>query len=110
MTNTPSWDKVKSVVAKFWSVMVDKLNRETRLEDDLGITGDDAIAFFDAFYNEFEVDLKSLDLRKYFGSEGFGLINFTGILGKRGIKRSAHEINLGDLENTLVVRKWIDPE
>ena len=109
MTNTSSLDKVKSFVSKFWSVKVDKLNRETRLEDDLGITGDDAIEFFDAFYEEFKVDLKTLNISKYFGSEGFGLINLSWLLGKKGVKRSAYEITLRDLENTLEAGKWIDP-
>ena len=103
-------ERIKLFISKYWSVPVDKLNRDTKIEDDLGITGDDAIEFFDKFSKEFSIDLSDLDLHRYFESEGVGLINFSWLLGKRRkVKRSLHEITIADLENTLKKGKWIDP-
>ncbi len=102
-------ERIKSFISKYWSVPVGKLNQNTKLEDDLGITGDDAVEFFDKFSTEFNIDLSDLDLHKYFESEGVGLLNFSWLLGKRRkVKRSLHEITIADLENTLKVGKWID--
>lgn len=112
MNNTENtfWEMVQSFVSSFWGVKVDRLKKETRLEGDLGITGDDAIEFFDAFHEEFKVDLKDLDLRKYFGGEGFGLINLSWLLGQKQVKRLPYEITLGDLEKVLEIGKWVDPK
>ena len=103
--------RVKKFVSKFWSVSEDKLDRQTKLEDDLGITRDDSIESFDLFPSKFEVDLTELNLKKYFENEGVGLINFSWIFGKRKTdKRSLHEITLADLENTLTNGKWVEPQ
>ena len=108
MTNDTEIAKV--FISKYWSIPVNKLNRETKLEDDLGITGDDAVDFFDKFSKEFNVDLSALDLQRYFESEGVGLINFSWLFGKRKkVKRSLHEITIADLERAIEFGKWIDP-
>jgi len=108
MTN--NIERVKLFVSKYWSVPLKKLSQNTKLEDDLGITGDDAAEFFNLFSTEFNVDLTDLNLQKYFESEGIGLLNFSWLLGKRRkVKRSLHEITIADLENTLEHSKWIDP-
>ena len=101
---------IKLFISKYWSVPVNRLNHNTKLEDDLGITGDDAVEFFEKFSKEFNIDLSALDLRKYFESEGVGLINFSSIFGRqKKVKRSLHEITIADLENILKVGKWVDP-
>lgn len=101
---------IKVFVSKYWSVPVNRLSQETKLEDDLGITGDDAVDFFDKFSKEFNIDLSALDFRRYFESEGVGLINFSWLFGKRKkVKRSLHEITIADLANAFKIGKWIDP-
>jgi acyl carrier protein len=103
-------ETVIQFVSKYWSVSANNLSKDTRLEDDLGITGDDAVELFDKFSKEFHIDISDLDLRKYFESEGVGLINFSRIFGKQiKVKRSLHEITISDLVNTLKIGKWIDP-
>lgn len=102
-------DRVKEFISKYWSIPLAKLNSKSRLEDDLGITGDDAVEFFDLFSKEFEVDLRELELQKYFESEGVGLINLSWLIGKRRkVERSSHEITIEDLALVIKEKKWID--
>ena len=102
--------EIQSFISKYWSIPISKLNSNAKLEDDLDIIGDDAVEFFNKFAIEFKVDLSDLDLKKYFESEGVGLLNFSWFFGKRRkIKRSEHEITIADLENVLKNGKWIDP-
>lgn len=108
MTNDT--ERVKLFVSKYWSVPVNKINQNTKIEDDLGITGDDAAEFFNLFSKEFNVDLSSFELRKYFESEGVGLLNLSWVFGKRRkIERASHEITIADLVNALKHEKWVDP-
>lgn len=104
------FERIKLFISKHWSIPENKLDRNTKLEDDLGITGDDAVEFFDKFSKKFNIDISNLDLCKYFESEGVGLLNISWLFGKRRkVKRSLHEITIADLENTLKVGRWIDP-
>ena len=50
-----------------------RLVRTTRLERDLGITGDDAVEFLEAFVEKFNLDMSDFDMTKYFSGEGFML-------------------------------------
>lgn len=43
---------------------------QSTLFGDLGLDGDDAYEFFVAFREQFNVDLKNLDLDRHFGPEG----------------------------------------
>ncbi len=67
-----------------------------------------------AFKERFQVDLSTLDLRKYFNPEGFDPIGlnvlFAKIRGEKKPKMSATSITLGDLEKAVKMGKWIDPE
>jgi acyl carrier protein len=47
---------------------------DTRLEKDLGITGDDATEFLIAFGKKFNVDVSNFMAADYFGDEGFDII------------------------------------
>jgi acyl carrier protein len=53
----------------------ERLSLESSLNDDLDIDGDDAIEFFEAFTEKFNVDLTELgeDWSLYFAPEGFSL-------------------------------------
>lgn len=42
----------------------------TRIEEDLGVTGDDADELMAAFAREFDVDLTGLRFHRHFGPEG----------------------------------------
>lgn len=56
-------------IASYWNEPLDNISNETRIEDDLGITGDDAIEFMEEFQNEFNVDLNTFEFDKHFGPE-----------------------------------------
>lgn len=47
------------------------LHGATTIEDDLGITGDDAAEFMEKFFDVFGVDASGFDFGRYFHDEGF---------------------------------------
>jgi hypothetical protein len=63
--------RVKHVVAEMTCMDPSDIFLGMTLEDDLGITGDDASDLFEEFVKAFpDVDLSGLDLDRYFGPEG----------------------------------------
>jgi hypothetical protein len=54
-TNLP--DRVRRFVCDLWCQSPHRLRADTRLEEDLGMTGDDAAEFPGAFTEAFDVDL-----------------------------------------------------
>lgn len=76
--------------------------RDTALEKDLGISGDDAVDFLLDFSKKFNIDMSKFDIRKYFFPEGdFMLpIILRLITGKKREKIS--ELKLGDLEKAII--------
>lgn len=52
------------------------IQRETRIEQDLKITGEDAIEFIVAFGKEFNVDVSNFMAEEYFEPEGMCLFSF----------------------------------
>ena len=67
--NTDLLEQVKSFVAEFSSVSRDRIVAETRVNDDLGIDGDDGEEFLEAFCARFGVDSNVFPPDKYFGPE-----------------------------------------
>jgi hypothetical protein len=65
-------DRLIEFVAKQTGFPQDRLSGETTLAGDLGIAGDDAHAFFEAFITEFNLDRESfrqVQLKEHFGPE-----------------------------------------
>src|SRR4051794_19964564 len=69
-------DRVRNFVREFWLEEICDLRCDTRLEEDLGMTGLDASEFLEAFSAEFEVDLAGLEFHKHFGPECGGPMRF----------------------------------
>ncbi len=46
---------------------IDRIDAATRLREDLGLDGYDAIEFFKGFSRKFDADLSKMDFRKHFG-------------------------------------------
>ncbi len=67
MNNT--LEEVKAFVREFWYEPKRGLSAETSLNDDLGMDGDDAIEFMQAFSQRFKVDLTDFPYSKHFGPE-----------------------------------------
>lgn len=63
--------QVKRIVAENRAMNPEDILMDMTLEDELGITGDDATDLFQDFAKKFpDVDLNNLDLSLYFGAEG----------------------------------------
>lgn len=88
------------------------LTRETSLEKDLGITGDDADDFMGAFFKEFKIKQESFDISNYFGSEGFDPLGISTVIlkltGKARKRKILRDITLGELEKAVLAGRWVD--
>lgn len=85
-----------------------QLLRTTQLEDDLQITGDDAIEFIIAFGKTFSVDVSTFNAAEYFEPEG-DIILPAIIRFLKGDKKKQYEVlTLGDLEDAVISKK-LDP-
>lgn len=81
------------------------ITRETCLEKDLGITGDDAVELLVEYSARFNVDVSKLDLSKYFTPEGDTILPaiLRLITGKKEAKNS--ELTVGDLERGAITKQ-----
>ncbi len=62
--------KLKAFVTKQAAIAEDEVTEDAQLEDDLGVTGDDAVDFIIAYGKVFNVDVSNFMAADYFGSEG----------------------------------------
>ncbi len=68
--NTEIFEKIKSFTIKQTGVKEAKITIEAKLEDDLGIYGDDAIDYISSFSKQFNVDISNFLAANYIGAEG----------------------------------------
>lgn len=78
------------------------IKRETSLEGDLKITGDDADEFLIAFGKEFNVDVNKFPIGDYFGDEGDPLLPAIIRLFKGNDKREKKTLTVGHLEKAII--------
>ena len=104
--NNDIFDKIKYFTIKIRGNYKNALTRETLLEQELKITGDDAIEFLEAFSKEFDVNINNFEFNKYFGSEGESLLTALNHLSTRtGSKsRGKLDLTLGDLEQAVKIK------
>ncbi len=99
------------IIQEYWGNK-EKMTPETKLEKDLGITGDDGIEFLEKFLAHFKIDYEEKENRpRYFDDEGFGLINFMSIYNFiRGKKndREQYDLTLSHLAKIIEAGYWID--
>ena len=111
-------DKIESDVLNFVSkqcgVNVSDLRLSTELNKDLGIAGLDAVDFFTAFDNNFEVDFSGFEIDTHFESEAHGLLLPLSLLQwiyyKVFKKKQADNlvpITIGNLVESVRGKKWI---
>ncbi len=91
---------------KFWK----RLSEATKLEVDLGLTGDDAIEFMESFFKKFNVDGSKFKPSEYFHYEGFDSIGSSvfPVFGKKK-HLPKYDITVGDLIKAIELGKWVDP-
>jgi acyl carrier protein len=68
--NEPVFDKIKSFVEELRWQYPFELKRETEIEQDLGITGDEAYEFIAAYSRHFFVFVLNFRFEDYFKQEG----------------------------------------
>ncbi len=106
--------RVESFVLKFRPGSKGPLSADTRLLDDLGMDGDDAVEFMEAFSKEFDVDMSEFEFDKHFGPEGFGpvdlfyiLFSLVGRIFRKDFDLLGHiSITLRDLVSAAKAKKW----
>ncbi|WP_206951300.1 DUF1493 family protein [Trinickia acidisoli] len=83
------------------------LQPTSRLEEDLGLTGLDAVEFIDRWAETFNVQAKGFPYRRYFGPEGQQLLSsFLGLFAKRFRRPELVPLTLGMLAEAMRRGKW----
>lgn len=95
---TNSFDSLKIFIKDMNIAPQIELSRETTLEQDLGIYGDDIEEFFYRFSKEFNVDLSEFKSERYFKPDW--LTRFRSFVN--GNKIEKRQLTLGDLEAAII--------
>jgi len=97
----PLFEDIKTFIIENWGYNCEDLTRNTTLERDLGITGDDADVIMARFVDKFNiVDYSEFEISEYFGSETFDLIGpILNFFRKQKIVKK--QLTLGDLEEAV---------
>ncbi|OXJ13146.1 DUF1493 family protein [Burkholderia sp. AU6039] len=83
------------------------LQPESRLEQDLGVTGLDGVEFIDRWAETFGVDAQGFPYRRYFGPEGQELLSsLIGLFVKRLRHPERRPLTLGMLAEATRRGKW----
>jgi hypothetical protein len=108
--STDVLERVLEFVSSFCKVPLDRISPATRLEEDLGLTGDDAGAFLTQFGAHFQVDLTAVEFHRHFGPEGWGcnpLWLFFPPAGMREYRK--YPVTVDHLVRVAESKRWFDP-
>lgn len=72
LTDEQLFDRVAAAIRDISGHKPEKITREARLLEDLGIYGEDGHELFEMLHEQFEMDWTGLDLGVHFGTEGLG--------------------------------------
>jgi uncharacterized protein DUF1493 len=101
-------DRIWGLVADERGMCLDKILPESRLEEDLGMTGDDAAEFLEQFARDFDVDLTDLDFHKHFGPECFFVPGWLQAeLDAKGY--GEYPITVAHLVDVASAKRWFYP-
>ena len=94
--------RIRDFVGKQYIDDAENITRETRVEEDLGVTGDDVFDFFIAFGKSFNVDVSNFLAADYFDGEGDAMLPaMMGFLtGKK--PKSKKALTIGHLEKAIL--------
>ena len=87
------FDRLKEFVIKESAVDDGEITRDTQIEDELGVTGDDAVEFMIAYGKTFNVDVTKFMAADYFRGEGWNLFPS---------KKSGKILTVGHLEKGIL--------
>ena len=99
------FNRLKYFTIKQAGVTEEEVTEDALLENDLGISGDDAVEFIVAFSKEFNVDVSKFMAAEYFSPEGDAILPaiiklFTG---KKKVKQK--ELTIKHLEKAVMAGK-----
>ncbi|WP_063532719.1 DUF1493 family protein [Burkholderia sp. MSMB1589WGS] len=84
-----------------------RLEPSSRLEQDLGVTGTDAVEYIDKWAEAFGVQAEGFPYDRYFGPEGQELLtSFLALFSKRFRKPPRVPLTLGMLEEAMRLGRW----
>ncbi len=89
------------MISEQCSVKEKRLVLSARLEEDLGVTGDDAVELMQAFSSIFNVELTDLEFSKHFGPEA--------LFSRRHPELGAYPVTVGHLVNVAEHGHWFPP-
>jgi acyl carrier protein len=100
--NSEVFEKVKMFTVKQSGVPARKVTGDSALENDLGISGDDAYDFIIAFGKEFDVDISKFKGADYFSPEGDSILPaiIRMFTGKKHPKQK--ELTIKHLEKAVI--------
>lgn len=90
---------------------LDNVLLTSRLEEDLGVTGDEAAALLDAFARHYQVNLDGLEFAKHFGAESLNPQLLFFLPRKWWGKDYGHyPVTVEHLVRVAAAKHWITPE
>lgn len=119
MTRDEIYDEIVQLSVDLAGAKRDKLTPATRLVGDLGLDGDPAAAFMQAFKERFGVDMERFYWLRYFSDEGWDMLNplivsFARLQPEfdrrwRAALAEEREITLAHLVTVAEAKAWIHP-
>ena len=96
------FNKLKAFVIKQAAVEDEEVTKDAQIEDDLGVTGDDAVDFLIAYGTTFNVDVTKFMAADYFGGERNVLLSELGRWLTGSSKRTRKTLTVGHLEKGII--------
>lgn len=81
------------------------IDMETRLENDLGVHGDDAVEFIIAYGKHYNVDVSNFMAADYFSGEGLNILDSLIEIFKKEKKASKKTLTVGHLYRGILAGK-----
>jgi acyl carrier protein len=106
--NSPSFDEIAEVISELTGVDKSRITPASRLEHDLGVTGDDGVQLLETLAKKYRVDFDRPNHggRYLFGSDSFDPISpiLRRILGRS--PKTVIPITVGDLHLAAARGRW----
>ncbi|MBP1317658.1 DUF1493 family protein [Herbaspirillum sp. 1130] len=104
-----AWERLEAWVRQEHGTNPKKpITRDTQLDEDLHVNGDDAVDFMEHFFEEFSIDFGDYNFDHYFVPEGFSPLEiFLLLIWKK--KRASYDrppITLGMLYQAALDGRW----
>jgi len=96
--NNILFEDIKNFIREQTGVSTKRISKNSRLEKDLKIYGDDAFELINAYSKKFDVDVSEFEIADYFSPEG-------GTFLYRLINPAKNSLTVSDLENGVIKGK-----